>query len=397
MTSLLCKPCARILKGINPVDKPTALMIASMSGHVSPCMTNALSSSGSASTINTSNSKGATALWLAASAGQTAAVQLLLDHGADVSKGMLAANGGSTPLYCAAAGGHVDTVKILLQAIQAKQQHHLIDTGNAHHATPLFIAAQHNHVAVMQLLLGAGASVECKSDTGATPLFVAAQNGNVAGVRLLLDKGADIDAAEQVGATPLYATAQGGHHECMLLLLNHLQDKHGNATKDMLSIRRTDTGATAMYTACEGGHVACVLELLARGADASLGLKDTNYTPLMAAVQFGRANVVEALMTHGRVDVNVASVPAGITALYTAAVFGQLECARLLIVQGGADVNATTSDGFNPLLAALVRKQAVIAEFLIACGATSDSSFMGTRGNTIISTWVNGGRRSKRL
>ena len=58
-------------------------------------------------------------------------------------------------------------------------------------ATPLFVAAQQGHDAVVRALLDAGADKDLADNDGATPLFVAAENGHGAIVRALLDASAD--------------------------------------------------------------------------------------------------------------------------------------------------------------------------------------------------------------
>lgn len=65
--------------------------------------------------------------------------------------------------------------------------------------TPLFFAAQGGHLDVVKILMKTGASVDTPSADGGTPLFVAAQGGHVKIVRELLDCGANVNAHMKVG------------------------------------------------------------------------------------------------------------------------------------------------------------------------------------------------------
>ena len=57
---------------------------------------------------------------------------------------------------------------------------------------PLHIAAQHNAVQVVELLLDRGANVDMRNNNGDTPLHVAVKNNFAEMTRLLLCKGADM-------------------------------------------------------------------------------------------------------------------------------------------------------------------------------------------------------------
>lgn len=71
-------------------------------------------------------------------------------------------------------------------------------SSNQDHATPLFIAAQNGHSAVLKLLLAAGAHPDTPRNDGATPLWIAAQMGHDHIVKLLLLHGAFVDAVRCV-------------------------------------------------------------------------------------------------------------------------------------------------------------------------------------------------------
>jgi cytohesin len=55
--------------------------------------------------------------------------------------------------------------------------------------TPLFVAAQNGHEAVLRVLIKAGADINKAKDDGVTPLFMAATLGHEAIVQILRDDG----------------------------------------------------------------------------------------------------------------------------------------------------------------------------------------------------------------
>ena len=114
-------------------------------------------------------------LWAAAKKGDAKAVESLLGHGADVNA---KTTYGVTALLYAAGKGHVDVVKVLLK--------HKADVNAAdsfYRETPLASAADANHVAVVKLLLEAGAK-----DADAV-LISAVRAKRLEMVRAILEKG----------------------------------------------------------------------------------------------------------------------------------------------------------------------------------------------------------------
>ena len=153
--------------------------------------------------------RGRTALHLSASDGHLEVVRLLLEAGASYDR---AANDSTTPLHIAAILCHWEVVRLLLE--KGASCHQAASDGT----TPLHEAARMGHVEMARLLLKAGASCHEAANDGITPLHEAAREGNVEVVRLLLDARASCDQLTNNGATPLQLAAANSHQQVVCLL-----------------------------------------------------------------------------------------------------------------------------------------------------------------------------------
>jgi ankyrin repeat protein len=157
--------------------------------------------------VSTKDKNGEAPLSVAAGAGRTDVVKLLLASKADAN---LQDNNGVTALYTAAGFGHKDTVQLLL----VNQADTNVRDKNGMSA--LFVATFNGHPDVVRLLLASRADVNAKNNNGMTPLHVAAVK-DVAEV--LLTSNADVDARANSGHTPLHFAAVNGHIDVVRLLL----------------------------------------------------------------------------------------------------------------------------------------------------------------------------------
>ncbi len=145
----------------------------------------------------------------AASRGDLAAVDaLLLSSTVDLDE----VDSMGTPLHRAIMGRYYAVAKRLIAAGAN------LNAVDASLRTPLYLAALEQDEAAAWLLIASGADLEAQGPIG-TPLHVAAQHDLVDMVRLLLRKGAQLDPRNRELATPLALAAWRGSLDAAKVLV----------------------------------------------------------------------------------------------------------------------------------------------------------------------------------
>mmetsp|Transcript_20052 Transcript_20052/g.64593 ORF Transcript_20052/g.64593 Transcript_20052/m.64593 type:complete len:849 (+) Transcript_20052:75-2621(+) len=153
---------------------------------------------------------------------------------------------GRAPLHLACANGHVDSVKILLDAGADK------DVVDRFKRTPLMEAVLNGQGDVVSLLVDRGAKLKLRDIELAEHLCSAAATGDLAKIGHYLDAGANPDAADYDERTCLMLAAANGN----LPLCHMLIDRGADKTK-------TDRwGHTAYHEATYHGHTGKIADLL---------------------------------------------------------------------------------------------------------------------------------------
>jgi len=147
---------------------------------------------------------------------QHAALQLLLDRGADVN---FPNEEGRTPLSIAASKGNKDGLEILL-----KQPNIAINQMDKTNKTPLMYAAQDNQTQCVKLLLEHKPALEMKDTEGRTALSLATIKGNKIPAKLLLKAGALVNTQDTKGNTPLALAAEHKQDVVVRFLLENGAD-----------------------------------------------------------------------------------------------------------------------------------------------------------------------------
>ncbi|TVU41681.1 hypothetical protein EJB05_15224, partial [Eragrostis curvula] len=168
---------------------------------------------------NESDKYGHTALHEAASRGSEQCIKLLLDHGADPNaRGMVFNNKGRVPLWEALRGRHDAAVQLLVDAGAD------LSAGDVALYTRVAVDEDDTQLLEDVARHGGDVTVECWND-GVTALHRAAIDGNVHMAKVLLDHGADADREDGSGRTPRAIADEHGHREIQALFTGSSQQE----------------------------------------------------------------------------------------------------------------------------------------------------------------------------
>lgn len=185
-----------------PYSHSTALIFAAEKGHTE--VVKFLITAGA--NINAINYKGSTALITAANYGNAEVIKVLASAGANLT----IKNNGFSALSDAIIHGHTAAVqalidgganvneKIYLQSIYSDLEPAISNI------TPLMIAAQGGHTEIVKALITAGANINDKDSSGSTALIYAAYSRHVDTAKTLIAEGADLTAGHNVFIASLF-------------------------------------------------------------------------------------------------------------------------------------------------------------------------------------------------
>jgi ankyrin repeat protein len=163
---------------------------------------------------NTVNPKGEHALMTALREPALKVIEVLLESPA--TKVEVRTERDESPLMLAALKGYTDLCKKLI-ARDADV--------NKPGWTPLHYAATGGHLETMRLLLDHHAYLDAASPNGSTPLMMAAKYGSIDAVRLLLDSGADPSLKNSLGMTAIEFAAEAQRDDVVAILVTAIRKR----------------------------------------------------------------------------------------------------------------------------------------------------------------------------
>ena len=298
---------------------------------------------------------------------------------------------GYTPLHMAARYGHWK-IGIYLIIIGGAR----VDAPDCFGATPLHVAACHNHKLFVYMLMGSkgGANINSRSSNGSTPLHSAAACGAVEIIDVLQYFGANLSAADKDGLSALHYT------------ILHIRPSHLNQ-KILLNTTQCD-GTLHLLTIDRRGHLAkfyhdnniirntdhyrwldTLINLIILGCDVD-AVDINGQTSLHIAAANGLADAVNVLLQKksnpeirdrfGKTpfEVAVENGTAGLTTSHFIAGehFHELrkhlrdhEMVVYLLLLSGASFTKCTPNGTSLLHNAILKRKTYIARLLLLKGA----------------------------
>lgn len=265
-----------------------------------------------------------------------------------------------TPLSYAAASGHENVVKILLD--------NGADTTSDSLMRAFFSAARIGHESIVSLLLDRGVNIGHCGRTMSIALEEASYNGHERVVRILLRRGANINNDH---GDALSVAIEEGHENIVKLLVDPCID---------LNTTKVAHCRTALQLASEWGHDHIVRFLLEKGADVHCD--SVEGTALHLAAYKGHESVIKTLLDWGA-DINAHSIYGEYTALHFA-IRGGHESVVKMLLDLGADVNAHCVFGGAAITCATEHHHDNIREMLLDAGA--DINILGGRRGSLLNT-----------
>lgn len=290
-----------------------------------------------------------TALDIAVEHGHLKIVEFLLDHGACVDSLQFI----HSPLHLAIEKQHIAIVQLLLRR---NNNNININTKGPTTKAPLHLVVQRKswNTTMFKTLLYHGANVNVKDDENKTPLHIAIESQCWDAVSLLVKHGADVNVIDNQGQMPLHIAVKNGYVAIPNLI------RHGANVN-----ARNKYAKTPLHIAVEQKNMSALNYLLEHGAqvDARTQLgKD----PLYIAVEMHNLSIVEQLLKF-KANVN-SSDQFGKTVLHLAVKIQNVAILECLLVNK-ADINAKIISGiwkgYTPLhFAVESNNEAVINKLL---------------------------------
>jgi len=230
-----------------------------------------------------------------------------------------------------------------------------VDCKDEYGHTMLMQAVRHDHVKLASyLIFEKHANVNFFDNNGVDALSWAAMRGNVEVARCLVDGKARILDYDPHEPNPLMLASREGHLELVKYFVDELRTN--------VNLSTIFEGNTALIYAATHNQHEVVKYLLASNAEVD-ACNRSGRSALLEASREGSLGAVEALIIHGRADVNLQDHH-GKSALMHAS-RQSLDVVQCLVKYSKVDVNMTDQNGASAAMEAVVHHQIHILKHLV--------------------------------
>lgn len=341
--------------------------------------------------LDTINQEGWTALGIAFLQQNKDALRILLNHGAkkigdkSITKSNQESNDTLNYILCNACGenGDLETVKMAIDAGADVNANH--PSGDS----PLFIAAAWGHISIVKHLISEGATLDFIHKTGWTPL----------GIALKCEKSEVVNTLQKVGAKKIGDKRLLSSQTDTMNSLNSMLFIVCKGYAIEIARMAVDAGANINATSIDGFsplHYAVGFDraditeyYLSQGADFNI-INKTGWTPLGYAYGCGKDETANILLKKGanklgdnRILMSQRDQMATLNYILRIGCEKNSSFEKVkMAINAGADINAVDTFGNTPLILAASWGHVDIVEHLIARGAAIE--VMCNKGETAL-------------
>ncbi|XP_071115831.1 serine/threonine-protein phosphatase 6 regulatory ankyrin repeat subunit A-like [Haliotis cracherodii] len=339
--------------------------------------------------------------------GHKAVFDLLMSKGCDLT---LVDVFGNNILHAVCDGGNVQIVEYIVS-------HNIVDINSTDYRgrTPVMGAVLKGHKTVFDLLVSKGCDLTVKDKNNDNILYAACDGGNVQIVEYIVSRNiVDINSTDYRGRTPVMGAMLKGHKAVFDLLVSKgckmtVEDVFGDnilhkacdggnveiveyiVSRNIVNINSTGyVRRTPVMSAVLKGHKAVFVLLVSKGCD--LTVKDKNNDNILyAACDGGNVEIVEYIVSHNIVDINITDYRGRTPAMR--AVFKGHKAVFDLFVSKGCDLTVKDKYGDNILHKACDGGNVQIVEYVVSRNIVNINS-TGYRGRTPVMRAVSNGHKA---
>jgi len=268
---------------------------------------------------------------------------------------------GNNAIHGAVFADHTNIVKYLTESCGAS-----LETQNNLGCSPLWLAAGYNRSDILEYIINniedPKKSILDTNNTGDTPLIAAASKGNLDTCQILLKESEKYGIVKEImsasnhnGDTPLkvaVALQQQSNENLVELLLNYADEDSLNTVNNK--------GLTPLLVACERDNKKVVQDLL-NHPKINVNISDSSGSSPAAVASFcGSKDALEILLLKNQ-ELLEKPNSNGCTPLWLAARSGRPEVVVILL-KAGADPNHKNNDGLSPIDVARKHKRVKVLE-----------------------------------